>query len=340
MDKYKYLFIDAQYYLVRASYMLLSTKGDSKIVTYSDGTPFINDKGERVSVRFPNFDYTDIMQSLFYSVAKLARENPTRKVILLFDKSPYWRTLMVKEYKSSRVYYTDTDLAELNQDDDPVKFFQVKAQVEFNNIKNHAKFSVCKFFPQFGMPIYIVPHYEADDLAYMLSKNCSGLNEKVALCTVDSDWKYRLTPNSDMITPKGKVITYNEVVNTVPAGWDIYEYHKYHDAFGLGHNDLNPVLTEEGSKMGVVELRSAFESGDVKYFTDPDMIKVQLSTFDIDKFDDYESVNSELVDEKLELVGSYISNYSEFTKSMFFKIGWRYYMNFLNTLDLSLYNKK
>ena len=138
------------------------------------------------------------MLSVFWSMGKLIREHPARKIILLFDKSPYHRTLMVKEYKSSRVYYNEEDLKKLNWDDDPVNYFRVQSQVEFNDIKNHAKYSICKFFPALGMPVIIAKGYEADDLAYIGARNCEGLDEKIAICSIDSDWKYRINKNCDV----------------------------------------------------------------------------------------------------------------------------------------------
>ena len=142
---YEYLFIDAQYYLVRNAFRLMKDKYKSIEVTKTDGTVVLNDEGTSVKVAFPNFTYSDLMQMLYWSVAKLVREHPCKKAILLFDKSPY-RNMIVDDYKGSRVYYNESDLEKLDQDTDPVKFFQVKSQVEFNNIKTHAKYSVVNSF--------------------------------------------------------------------------------------------------------------------------------------------------------------------------------------------------
>jgi hypothetical protein len=308
-------------------------------VTYSDGSKYLNAEGNTVTVDFPAFEYTDLMQSFFYSVAKLVREHPARKVILLFDKSPYVRTQMVKDYKSSRVYYTDSDLEKLTQDDNPVKYFQVQSNVEFNKIKNHAKYSICSYFPKFGMPIFIVLGLEADDLAYIAARNCKDLSEKVAICSVDSDWRYRINPNCDVITPKGKVITYEEMIKTIPEGWDLYQYHKYNDTFFGGHNDLHLTLTELGKNKSIDELKSAVEDGKSEYFTDIDLVKVQLKTFDIDEFEITPSIVEAMSDENLEKLGGYYTDYDKFSKDCFFKIGYKYYSRFLDSLDLKLYSK-
>jgi len=337
---YKYLFVDAQYYLVRQTYTMLREGHKPVTVTYSDGREFKNEKGETVTVDFPNFKYTKLIQSFFYSVAKLVREHPARKVFLLFDKSPYVRTQMVSDYKSSRVYYTDADLEKLEWDDDPVKYFQVQSNVEFNKIKNHAKYSICNYLPKFGLPVFIVPGLEADDLAYIAARNCKDLIEKVAICSVDSDWRYRINPNCDVITPKGVVITYDEMIKKVPEGWDLYQYHKYNDTFFGGHNDLHATLTELGKGKSIEELKQAVEDNKSEYFTDIDLVKVQLKTFDIDDFEITPSIVEAMSDENLEKLGGYYTNMSAFSKDCFFEIGPRYYSNFLKTIDLSLYSNQ
>jgi hypothetical protein len=245
---------------------------------------------------------------------------------------------MVKDYKSSRIYYNDNDVTAFDQDSDPVKYFSMKSNAEFNRIKNHAKYSICKFFPKFGLPVIISEGYEADDLAYIAAQNFKDYDKKIAIVSVDSDWTFRINPNCDMITPKGKVITYNDMITKVPEGWTLYEYHKYNDTLYGGHNDLHNTMNDEGSGLSLDELKSAIENDKSELFRDIDLVKLQLSTFDIYNFPDIDMITSLITEDRLDSIGSFY-NLDEFSKNCFFNVSRSYYAKFLSTINPELFNK-
>ena len=78
------------------------------------------------------------------------------------------------------------------------------------------------------------------------------------------------------------------------------------------------------------------EEGNSEYFTDMDLLKVQLKTFDIDEFSDYGEISALMTPERLDELGS-ITPISKVADKNFFGLTKNYYAKFLDTLDKDLY---
>lgn len=335
--KYDYLFVDGQYLLTRNFHALKNSEKFGVAVRLVDGSVYLDEDGNKVMVDFPSFTSADLKRSLFFTIAKILRNFPSRKVVLLWDKSPYYRSQIVRNYKGGRVYYSESDLETIEQDKDPIGYAEMLSNVQATQIKTHAKFEILRDFPKFGLICFISQGYEADDLARIASINFNGSNKKIGLLSADSDWKYLLNPNCDWITPHGVVTTYDDLMSEIPSGIDPYVFHTYLDSFSGGHNNLKPTISELGKKQTMPALIEALaDETHEEWFEDADLARAQVSTFAIEDWKGFRELSRCLGEDALVKNGSYV-NPSYFEKECDLGIKKSKYLQFLSTIDVKQY---
>lgn len=263
--KYKYAIFDAQYLLTR-NFCAMKSNGEVPKVE-------------------------NLARSFFWTLAKYLRENfQAQKVICLWDKWPYHSAEMLKgEYKDSRVYYTEDDLEGLDPEKDKEEYQRIKFESDCNEAKQHAKYWIIKEFSKIGIVSILKSGYEADDLAYLISKHLKD-DEKSVIISRDSDWKYRVSPNLDYAHDKGGITTYQEMYDSMPKelrdyGLSLYQYKSLIDSLFGSHNDMRRTVKEDIKDCPETYLR-ALDLDETLFATTEDFerFKLQTRSFDVDNF--------------------------------------------------------
>lgn len=269
-----------------------------------------------------------------------------RKLILLWDKYPYHKYEFLKDYKGSRHYATDDDLKDLNQDDNPKLYLETLEEIARNSKKQQSKYWCINNFENMGLKNYIRSGYEADDFACIISKYLENDDQKSAVVSRDSDWSYFARPNIDYITPAGKVITYEDMLNSHPhfnpeLGITLYDYKSIYDSLYGSHNDLQRTLVPDAdlpkdSLGGIIE--SIIKTGDSEYIVNKELFNAQLQSFKLTDYPDYEKVIQSLW--YLDKGGTIMSDdqFVQHSIEHAFGVSLSYYRNFKKNLDNTLYN--
>jgi len=347
---FKYVIFDAQYILTR----------NFKLKTnyYKQSTPYIVNGEHLVKNDTPLYnlepDWTvsDLITSFFYSIAKFIREQAhAQKLILCWDKYPYHRFEMIKDYKGDRHYETEEDKEGLDPVLNAEDIITLNLKIEELKRKQEAKYWIIKNFDRIGAPSYIKTGYEADDYAGALVKYLykTEPESQICLCTIDSDWDYLLLPNAVRVRPKGgHITTYEEMIskhNDVLSATNLslYQFKTIYDSLYGSHNYLQASINQEKckeEKLTVPEIYSKILAGETEYLSNIDLFKAQVKSFDYESFPEYENViksfyyldkSGKILDEL-----EYITD--EEIQSMI-KAKVDYYASFARSLNGSLYNR-
>lgn len=165
--------------------------------------------------RNSNLNQGLLMKSFLQSVMKLKREVDFARPLLLFDKSPYFKTMeAVEEYKQDRYYATESELDQLNSrlqmeglTDDERKHIEseisrVKKEISDFRIRSDVKYDLVSNGRSIGMVTLIKQGFEADDIAFALAEKVREMKKKAILITTDHDWISFRSPEVDYSTPK------------------------------------------------------------------------------------------------------------------------------------------
>ena len=225
------------------------------------------------------------------------------KIIIVWDKwapeyGGYIRHHLLRDhltYKSSRKFISEDDLIGLSGEE----LKKAEREVSLNNLKQETKAAMIKEFPKLGIQNYYFPGYEFDDIATLTSFELTGKTElPCVIVTKDTDLTYSLSPGFNFFKlptygSEPKIITYDEMVQQIPAGLrsrglDLYQYGAMLNSAGfLGHNDL--IVTK---KKGVDLEKTLGEimDGDYSGLKDPKLYQLQFSTYNIPAFPHYPAV--------------------------------------------------
>lgn len=225
------------------------------------------------------------------------------KIIIVWDKwsekyGGYIRHHMLRDhlvYKGSRKFVSSDDLIGLSGE----TLEKAKRELALNELKRETKEAMIKEFPKLGIQCYYFPGYEFDDIATIASFEFSGKTEfPNVIVTKDTDLTYSLSPGCHFFKlptygSEPKIVTYEDMVQTIPAGLrsrgvGLYQYGAMLNSAGfLGHNDL--IVTK---KRGVDQEKTLEEIlvGDYSGLKDPDLYKLQYSTYNIPAFPEYPAV--------------------------------------------------
>lgn len=272
---YDIIFLDAQIILTRNHSMVGAHCRDL----------LCDDFGEFIDCKW-SFDEVvrRSVTSFWYSIAKLLRAYSTKKLVFLWDKSPYHKARIIKEmyqqdtYKSDRVF----DTSEISY------CLFCARQAARQHIMDSAKL--------FGIRSIIHPGYEADDLAFISARLFP--DQKIGLASHDSDWPYYLTPNSEVInTMKFNLIYYDKFKDETLLGMDPYEYVRYSSSFYGSHNNLLRTVSKKHYKREFEEVYADVIAGEnlEEIFDDKSLFDAQLASWDIMNFPEIEDVKSEIL---------------------------------------------
>jgi 5'-3' exonuclease len=197
----------------------------------------------------------------------------TKKVLILWDKSPYYKKEIVGEYKGDRHYGDDTEkekwIGMLSSGHTTDEINYAKRQIELIDIKsdnfntaNTTKYELINNLKGTSLFSYILPGYEADDLAYQLSVKLEQEEKTGLLLTTDKDWIHMTnryvdyystcsgTKNHDLEINKWKS-TNKELLN-YNIQLDLYSYGVLRELHSNSHNGVL-VFSEGDSSMTFIE---------------------------------------------------------------------------------------
>lgn len=336
MKKYNIIAFDAQYFLFRNFAALKSRTAMDWVANLSEGEG--NTSIGHLIKRY-EFDRDDLVKQFFWTIAKLVRDHfSCNKIILLWDTGPYHKTILLDDYKGDRVHHSDELLDDWDIDSDPVGYLQEKEEVRIEHVKHQAISWIVDNLGSIGLPSVKYSGYEADDLAYILGQVYSS-DQKNAICSVDSDWMYWITENTDFINfNKKEVWTYQDVIDECEGyptdlGIDLFETKCFMDSLFYSHNGLQPT-TNYGWR-DFKTLVTEIKSGDFSKITDLKRYELNMKSFDIMNYPEIETVKSILVDlaEKPKIIVDMDSPEVNKLYSNGFQVSRGYLSKFLNNMN-------
>lgn len=303
MSKYKYALIDYSYIAYRNFYAISRGK---KAGEYNEG---------------------DLIRSTLQTLNKLSKTwgITCDKMIMIYDKwapeyQGYYTTYLLKGmYKDDRgdieeakgqgkpqdTYMTQEVYDRMKQDPNvtPEQLEEAFEQLYGNKVRYRAKWAMVGELSNFGVPLIGLEGWEFDNLAWLASGLLYDPDTKPSvIITKDSDLQYALSPKMDYFRlPTGgsepKVITYDEMYQTIPDSLkgrlSLYDYKSYLDALGDGHNGMRKTRKDHTTPDTVIE---EILDGNLSGLSDPELFKLQLSTFDISKFPRFEEAKRIVTD--------------------------------------------
>lgn len=210
---------------------------------------------------------------------------------------------------------------------------------------NNAKYNIITNFDKIGLPSCSKKGYEADDWAYIISRNAElAENERVLVVSVDSDWHYFVDDRTDYWQYKRMELHTVETLRETITGnanseLDVFKYKSYMDALAGNHNNLEGCITPEADKISWLDIIPLIESnGPDEYVKDKVLFSQQLSTFNITLFPEFDKVISSLY--YLDKSG-YLPDDVEYAKDPFYlgiPVPLSEYKQLKSTLNHTLFN--
>ena len=246
---YKFGILDAQYILVRNWHML---------------------------IRSETLTEASLLKSFIQSVVKLTRDYEISKPILLWDKYPYKRTEIIKQYKGDRYYPTEEEKVDLETsikaETDPEKLKVLEQEletltykIEYERIKSSVKYYMIFKLGNLGFSSMIYTGYEADDLAYYVAQylNKHESTSKHVLLTKDGDWKFFVNESVEYCRLNNKnqdveYHTHSTIKDLFPVlkslDISLIDFFSYHELWFGGHNNI-------GEFEGFYDIEAAWNKG-------------------------------------------------------------------------------
>lgn len=223
-----------------------------------------------------------LVASVLQSIFKIAREKLNcERYFILWDKKPYFKTSYLIQ---------DTGKSEYKTDRRKESEYLVKKM-------GNAKYLLLCEAGNIGLTSIQFKGWEADDLAYLASCQCIGRDKKSVLISFDSDWESWLGPNTDYYNlRRDEVTTFDQAMrwHKPIQGYSVFQSKAFRDSMRGSHNNLKQTLKSEYKSVPSIDIIKAFERGDYHYFSDVELFKAQLRTFDITSYPDYENVSQYL----------------------------------------------
>lgn len=366
MNKYRYMFIDAQILITTGVYAVMHDSPGGKVRR------------------------EDLLRMFILSTFKLIREVKCDRAFLVWDSSPYHKSTILKkllgqdDYKGDRGYKNESDIDKLNnnikeledkiqklKEDDPLlhdaEISELDEQIEkfkkqINDIdvqianfktRSELKYYIIQELQKFGLTSIIKRGWEADDIITLLSDYCFNNKIYAVIVSKDSDYDFMLNPYVDKYNhlcrtkptkenPNPKLKTFEQVSKDL---WWIqrdfpdkrlYEVKAIMDSAWGSHNALHKTVKPEWCKAGVFLIDALNHGEDA--FSDYNLFKVQLETFDFSKYPDYEFIKNCLPwYSRQGKLGSY-NEFCKFINENKVKMNPRGYYDILEILDYSLWS--
>jgi hypothetical protein len=277
MSKYLYAFIDAQWMICRAK----SMQGKDWWVYSTDGVNFYWDKEltqdasdkDQYGIMLSTTDEEDgipyykiksvvnanlLAKSVIQSIMKFKRDFDFMYPILCWDKSPYYKSEAIKEYKQDRYKPTESEIDQLNAQLSNPELTEHDRQVILNQIKeieldisNFQAMQKAKYYIIFnlnncGWKSVIKSGFEADDLAHLLAKryNENPINDQESiLLAIDKDWLHFQNDKVKFISAKYPDKDYSYITDPAKEAFEKYgipnyDYGILSEIYGGSHNNV------------------------------------------------------------------------------------------------------
>jgi len=338
-NNYYYGLIDLSYILSRN---IFSVSKDKKPGEYNEG---------------------DVLTTTIWSLNKIARDFNIccDKLVMLADRwdatmGGYYRNYLLRDvvqYKGSRKYMNEELLEEMrnNPETTPEELAKAESELYQNQVKTKAKWAMIRDFKSIGIPVIMVPGWEADDLSWLFAGLAYGKTggKKSVLITKDSDQMYSTTPELDFFKlptngSEPKVITYEEMYNSMPEeikrwGVSLYNYNALQNALGVTHNDMG---VSRKSHTNATQVMLEVLKGDYHNIENRELFDKQLESYDISKFPRIEEA-CDLINNYLPGAGHYdsdLKNFHDFCKKYgITKVSDKYFSEFIGRFDQKLFTE-
>lgn len=306
------------------------------------------------------FTAGDVVKMTIQTLNKIPRDYKLgiSKYILLADKwsadyDGYYRHYILSGiYKTSRTWMTPEKLKEIEDNPKSTKKEIEKARFDLylNKVKQEAKEILKTELRYFGVPCIWQDGWEFDDCAYLFS--CLWYNNpdprKSVIITKDSDLQYSINPKVDYFRlptagSQPEIIDYSQMYYEIPEdlrnlGVSLYDYKSYLESLGLGHNDMKKTKLPKADT--VITIKKII-SGDYSWLSDPDVFRLQYSTFDISKFPGLQEIIKKLTKD-IYTIGRLgdLNEFHSFCETHGISgISDKYYSNFISRFDQKLFSE-
>lgn len=267
-----------------------------------------------------------VLKSIIQSIFKLARETLTcDRFILVHDKKRNG------SYDKSKILIQDTGFSEYKSD-------RKELDKKTTNIYGETKYKLFQL-NKFGIANIQVEGFESDDLVYLFSQLLINDTMKSVIISFDSDWNSWTSPKVDFYNLKHKRI-YNyakccEINNIIP-GCSLFETKVWRDSMRGSHNNLKCTLKPEFKHYKLKELLAMYASGRTDIFSDFQLFKTQVRTFNFEAYHNYNMVKPALLNAFTSTKIGKIDDFKKFRDSNQLGIpSWRYkeFLDNINTDD-------
>lgn len=301
MKDYNIIAFDAQYFLHR-NFAALKSRTAYNMVSYLPSevkTEKLGNDGY-VIVRY-DFTSMTLVKHFVWTICKFIRDSfSCNKIILLWDKPPYHKTRLLNDYKGTRVHHSKELLDEWDVESDPIGYLQELEDYKYELIKQEAKYFIINNLDKIGMPSIIHEGYEADDLAWMFGQIIDNeeVEQKSAICSVDSDWQYWIGNNVDFLNfNKSEVWTIDDVNDDCEGlikklDLSLIEAKQIMDSTFYGHNDLK--RTTDCTWKDFEQLVTTIRDKDYSLITDKETFDKNMKSFEIWNYPDFQMVNDKI----------------------------------------------
>lgn len=362
MNRYKYIFIDAQILLTTGVYVV----GDPKT---------------------GKIKKEDLLRMFLYSIFKIVREVPCDRPFLVWDSSPYHKNkilidlLGVDDYKGDRGYKTaedidiikkkiseTTDKIEYLRSTDPiindsqiseleeqvshwlVEITNIERQIHNFQVRSETKYFIIDKLKDFGFTSIIKKGWECDDICTLLADYCGNSKERICLISKDSDYDFMLNEYTDKYNqlcktkptpenPTPQLTTYSMVLRRNPwvenfPDLKLFEAKAIFDSVYGSHNALHKVIKSTCIGKSLKEIIDNPE----EYIEDIPRYRAQIETFNFKNYPDYDFISTCLPWYSKQGTLKSVAEFKNFLSENKIPIGTKQYEQFVGIVDYSLYN--
>lgn len=201
-----------------------------------------------------------LARSFLSTVLRYKEQFELQHTILVWDKSPYKKLTDINEYKQNRHYVTQESIDELTEQITKETDQNKRDELILQREKAIHDLACEKVFAQAKDDILTnlegsrllnvrIAGYEADDLAYLISKHLAKQNNKCILISADSDWITFVHQNVDVFREAyskkygpGKLHQLKDSPYALEAddlNCSVYEIGNLREAYTGGHNNVS-----------------------------------------------------------------------------------------------------
>lgn len=278
--------------------------------------------------------------SVIQTLRKLLRGVASFDVgFLAIDYGPYHRTAILNgKYKDNRDKFTQSDIDNVETQLECDSLTEGE-RVRLINSREHMIDEIRKMnvrldtvsnlthLSKFGITTLTYLGWEADDISRLVIDLYP--NKSILLISIDSDWVGNVSDNVDYLRVRHKgvldfyntetiknYVDYVRMENDGLTHLGLRRYLEIMESMGIGHNNMRPCWKDPIIMPEIIDKWDDLDSLKESHGFDVDTFKLQLSTFDIKSFPDYDKVKDDILNTNLEL-----HPLSEFDMTFLYKLG-------------------